>query len=744
MTRHRPTARRLLTAAVAVALTVTAGALTAPAATAAPAAVTAAPADAQAPVPLIQDGGTLWGAGPSGFLTLYHADGVYSSAWTRYADGVTTALPGSTVPRPVRGTDLVAQVDGSVHTIRLMDSDAEPVVLDLATLKAGYQTGQPAGADSLVTVWTDPAGGEELHLVTRTADGLRAEKIAGFPEAAEIAFVYMDSPGTALVRYSDPADTSGAPRLAVVDVARRAVVEEVVTPAYKVVDVAVTATHLAWFEETTSHTYAVVVMPRGGTPGEALRIPLRDAAGLRVALLDGWVLYGKDGAHRSYGPNPLYALTARSLKDDRTVKVLDTFAWETKGSDGHFLAQGGTLAGGEGVYRVGLGPDGVPAATQVATTGRPTALTLLGQEVPDVIDLDQKKSAAFSWNLSGYALTRMKVTHTATGRTLTWYVRNGDVRGSKTYTWNGALGETLPENGVPAPSGAYTWHLTAEPSNDIGPVLEASGAFTVKRAPVPHDYDDNGVPDLVHREYDGSLGAYNPISPIGGWPNDDIPDLMLGTGGWDAYDRIVATGNLAGTPHSDLVARDRAGVLWLYQGTGKGLARRVQVGGGWQVYNRITSAADLTGDGRTDLLAADKAGVLWLYKGTGNTSAPFTQRTRVGGGWQAYNDIAAVGNVAGAAPGDLVARDKDGVLWLYLGKGDGTFTARTRVGGGWQAYDHVFGFGDVDRDGYADLVGIGEPSYMPYVYRGTGLRGTPFAPRQSLYGSYGSFSLDLY
>ncbi|MFF9340266.1 MULTISPECIES: hypothetical protein [unclassified Streptomyces] len=92
------------------------------------------------------------GGRASGFLTPYRTDGVYSSAWTRYADGVTTTLPGNTVSRPARRTDLVAQVDGSAHTIRLVDPDAEPVVLDLATLKAGHQTGQPAGTDSLVTV----------------------------------------------------------------------------------------------------------------------------------------------------------------------------------------------------------------------------------------------------------------------------------------------------------------------------------------------------------------------------------------------------------------------------------------------------------------------------------------------------------------------------------------------------------------------------------------------------------------
>ncbi|GAA1349273.1 hypothetical protein [Streptomyces beijiangensis] len=40
-----------------------------------------------------------------------------------------------------------------------------------------------------------------------------------------------------------------------------------------------------------------------------------------------------------------------------------------------------------------------------------------------------------------------------------------------------------------------------------------------------------------------------------------------------------------------------------------------------------------------ELLARDKAGVLWLYKGTGRASAPYAARTRTGGGWSQYNQI---------------------------------------------------------------------------------------------------------
>lgn len=37
--------------------------------------------------------------------------------------------------------------------------------------------------------------------------------------------------------------------------------------------------------------------------------------------------------------------------------------------------------------------------------------------------------------------------------------------------------------------------------------------------------------------------------------------------------------------------------------------------------------------------ARDSAGTLWLYRGTGSTSAPFPTRTEIGGGWNTCNTL---------------------------------------------------------------------------------------------------------
>ncbi|MEU4271106.1 VCBS repeat-containing protein [Streptomyces sp. NPDC026092] len=199
-------------------------------------------------------------------------------------------------------------------------------------------------------------------------------------------------------------------------------------------------------------------------------------------------------------------------------------------------------------------------------------------------------------------------------------------------------------------------------------------------------------------------------------------------GGWGIYDRVVSVGNVAGGSEPDSIARDRSGALWLYRGTGDRnapLAGRTSIGGGWQIYDRITGGSDVTGDGRSDVLASDKSGALWLYPGTGNANAPFSARKKIGGGWGIYNEITAVGDLAGAPAGDLLARDKAGVLWLYLGKGDGTFAARTRVGAGWGTFAGLTAVGDANGDGRADLLAWnGDETF----YAGTGDWRAPFEP----------------
>ncbi|MEV4331396.1 hypothetical protein AB0K02_12780, partial [Streptomyces sp. NPDC049597] len=81
---------------------------------------------------------------------------------------------------------------------------------------------------------------------------------------------------------------------------------------------------------------------------------------------------------------------------------------------------------------------------------------------------------------------------------------------------------------------------------------------------------------------------------------------------------------------------------------------------------------DFDNNGLADLLGRDASGALWR-----DSPKDGHQRSRIGDGWQIYDKIEAVGDIAGRdSPGftpELVARDRDGVLWLYEGREDGGF-----------------------------------------------------------------------
>ncbi|MFD5765623.1 FG-GAP repeat domain-containing protein [Streptomyces sp. NPDC127049] len=131
------------------------------------------------------------------------------------------------------------------------------------------------------------------------------------------------------------------------------------------------------------------------------------------------------------------------------------------------------------------------------------------------------------------------------------------------------------------------------------------------------------------------------------------------------------------------------------------------IGRGWQVYNSIVGPGDLSGDGKGDLLARDRSGVLYLYKGDG-TGTKLSSRIRVGSGWGVYNTILGAGDYTGDGRNDLLARTTGGDLYLYPGTGNAAspFKARYRIGGGWNTYKRLAAPGDLNADGKGDLLAI--------------------------------------
>ncbi|MEV4443663.1 VCBS repeat-containing protein [Streptomyces sp. NPDC049577] len=143
-------------------------------------------------------------------------------------------------------------------------------------------------------------------------------------------------------------------------------------------------------------------------------------------------------------------------------------------------------------------------------------------------------------------------------------------------------------------------------------------------------------PDLLARDRQGVLWRFRTKAD-----GSLAPRVEVGTG-WNQYTQITGLGDLSGDGKPDVVARDKQGVLWLYKGTGdarKPFASRVRVGGGWNRFNKLVATGDVDGDGHSDLLARDPKGDLWLYKGTGKASSPFRTPVRIGSGFNQYREL---------------------------------------------------------------------------------------------------------
>ncbi|MFI9112396.1 FG-GAP repeat domain-containing protein [Streptomyces venezuelae] len=744
---HAPLQRRRRTAALsAVLAVVTAAGLATPALAAAPASSPVRSVTGEQDTPLtLPDGSKLVSAGRTGMLSVTDGSSVVYR-WTRFSDGVTTTLPGR--QWGVLGTDTVATQNGAVVTLTDMSGASQPVVLDTSafnTTTTRYSLLRVIGSTLVMTV--DMGDIHEYHLISQEAGRVVDRKVA-LPEGAWATLNFNTGPGSFVLHYNRRVNDVFTKHVGVVDLATGAVTESYDSaPTTVTGSTVVTPTHVAWTETPSGGRATLAIARRGGTTVDRFPVdPVRDTRSLLLRAVGDWVTYDRNGGGTATWTDAMHQLTARSLKTGETVGLMDHVQSSTPDADGNLLVLGGTVEHGEGLYRVAPGADGTPVATLLTGTGRPTALALSNESLPPTgaVDFDRNGGVLkASGTLSrSNARVGLLVTHTASG--LEGGASNVPQTGTGDFAlaWNGVF-----HNGVPAYNGDYTWTLTASPSNGIGPDVVRTGTFTLTRAPKAHDFDDNGSPDLLARDGRGRLRSYDINHIEGSSTIRPLNPVDLGTG-WSGYDRITATGNIAGTTAPDLVGRDRTGVLWLHQGNGKGLAPRTRIGGGWQIYRTITAGSDLNGDGRPDLLATDTTGSLWLYKATGDTNAPFATRVKVGGGWGIYNQLTATGNLAGAPAGDLLARDTAGTLWLYLGKGDGTLAPRVKIGGGWNAYVSLVGAGDVDRDGRNDLIAYnanGGFYSSLYVYKGTGIWNAPFGPRRAPYNpGLGEGAIDLF
>ncbi|MFE1904483.1 FG-GAP repeat domain-containing protein [Streptomyces gardneri] len=747
MTRSRTSSRRHLAAAVTAVLALTAGtALVATPALAAPVPGPAVGQTAEA-IGTLPQGARVSSAGTTGFLSTVTDPVTFATdfLWTKYADGSTTVLNRPNTSFSGQGSDIVWGHQPGSLSFSMYDMAQSGTSVGGVSMNNGTYVNGIIGSALVTTTEDRDTGAVSVAILRKSPSGSPASTpVTGIPGNAKLTKVVLTTPGTAVIAYETGKDSTLRHHLAAVDTVTGEVLETRPESSLELADVSLSPTHWSWVEYyyipdgpfgPGKRAALLHTAPRGGGAPTTTDLGLVGGGKTMHTSIQGdWVTSTRTGGFQSTGPSALYPLSVRPLGGGPAVKLLDHVDSATSAPDGSLVVRGGSIAQGEGVYRVTASEvGGAPTIAKIATTDKPTALGIVSEDAaPTVVDLDKNQGARFSWTLTQPNVEgSFTLRHTRTGKTEQILVSTTDGPSNPdnkaTVDWSGKL----VSSSVAAFNGDYTWELRVKPRSGIGPEVRKTGALKVVRKAAAHDFSDNGTPDILARDSAGRVWRddLNNSAPVDGVPTSE--HKLLGSG-WNVYDQIEAVGNVAGAAVGDLVARDKDGVLWLYLGKGDGtFAARTKIGPGWNAYNKITGGSDVDNDGKADLFATDTSGVLWLYKGTGNWQTPYSARTRVGGGWGVMNQITATGNLGGTVHGDLVARDTTGVLWLYPSTGTGAFGARVRIGGGWGGYTQLVGTGDFDRDGKADLFAY-SPAGGSFLHRGTGNLSAPFAPRTSI------------
>jgi hypothetical protein len=143
------------------------------------------------------------------------------------------------------------------------------------------------------------------------------------------------------------------------------------------------------------------------------------------------------------------------------------------------------------------------------------------------------------------------------------------------------------------------------------------------------DWSGDGWPDLVGQPSGGQLSLYrgNGTGIRKGYP----------VGGTMTVRKAFGGGRWTSDGAPDLLVRTTQARLTVYRGDGPGLvAGQYALAADLSGYNLMTTVSSLDGDGHTDVVARDAAGQLWVLPGT--TGTVFKARMPLGSG-AAYNLI---------------------------------------------------------------------------------------------------------
>ncbi|MYQ77825.1 MULTISPECIES: FG-GAP repeat domain-containing protein [unclassified Streptomyces] len=230
----------------------------------------------------------------------------------------------------------------------------------------------------------------------------------------------------------------------------------------------------------------------------------------------------------------------------------------------------------------------------------------------------------------------------------------------------------------------------------------------------PGDLQGDGMPELLTLTASGTLTLH----PMFGMDPEGAAPTWSGKG-WQKYNKIVAPGDLTGDGHNDLIARTPAGDIYLYVSTGRidgePFEPAVKVASGWETYDQIVGLNDSTGDGIGDVVTRTPSGDLYFHMGTGDASKPFKAASKIGYGFDTYNQLVGVDDINGDGNGDLMGRTPNGDTYIYRFSGIGYYRARIPGTFGWQKAAMFVGAGGNPDFGKRSVMGVTSEG-SGYVY----------------------------
>lgn len=274
-------------------------------------------------------------------------------------------------------------------------------------------------------------------------------------------------------------------------------------------------------------------------------------------------------------------------------------------------------------------------------------------------------------------------------------------------------------SGVPTVRGTFTYTITC--ADQWGTSISQQYTQTVQGADyVPpvraHDFSGDQKADVLARNTAGAFIRYRG-NGAGGWLTPTA--AQIGSG-WNGMTSIIVPGDFDGDGNADVLARDTAGLLWLYPGNGTGgWKARELVGSGWNGMTTILAAGDVNSDGFQDVLAVDGSGILWEYPGNGHGG--WLPRQQIGSGWGSSTAIVGIGDFNGDGFPDLLARNPAGALLLYPHTPTGWLNPK-QVGSGWNIMTSIQSVGDFNGDGFPDVLARDTGGSL-WLYPGNGASG---------------------